>query len=217
MHYKVLATGSSGNATIIKDEILLDCGIPFIKLKDYYRSLKLVFISHIHSDHFNKITVKRLAKERPTLRFAVGPFLVDELLKCGVSKKNIDILKIGKRLAYKEFSIQPVLLYHDVDNYGIRVFLDGKKVLYATDTRTLEGIKAKNYDLYFVEANYNTKDLKERIKSKRRKGNFIYESRVENTHLSLEQCNSFLLENMGDNSEAVYMHGHEEVESNVSE
>ena len=77
--------------------------------------LKLVFISHCHTDHFNRTTVKTLAKERPTLRFAVGPFLVNELLQCGVAKKNIDILQIGTRLKYKTFSLQPIKLYHDVD------------------------------------------------------------------------------------------------------
>ena len=217
MNYNVLATGSSGNATIIENEILLDCGTSFAKLKNYYRKLKLVFISHIHSDHFNKSTVRMLATERPTLRFAVGPFLVKDLIECGVSKKNIDVLQIGKKLNYRAFSLQPVYLYHDVENYGLRLFYGGKKVLYATDTRTLEGIKAKNYDLYLVEANYSDDELKQRIKEKIENREYVYESRVLNTHLSLEQCNDFLLENMGDNSEAVYMHQHQtkEGENNV--
>lgn len=208
MNYNVLATGSTGNATIIENEILLDCGVSFAKLKDYYKSLKLVFISHIHNDHFNKRTVRKLAKERPTLRFAVGPFLVNELLQCGVAKKNIDILQINTRLNYKTFSLQPIKLYHDCENYGLRLFYGQKKVLYATDTKTLEGIKAKNYDLYLVEANYSDEELKERMKEKKKTGQFVYEHRVINSHLSLEQCNDFLLENMGDNSICVYMHQH---------
>lgn len=216
MNYNVLATGSTGNATIIENEILLDCGVSFAKLKDYYKKIKLVFISHCHLDHFNKTTVKMLAKERPTLRFAVGPFLVNDLLQCGVAKKNIDILQIGTRLCYKTFSLQPIKLYHDCENFGLRLFYGQKKVLYATDTKTLEGIKAKNYDLYLVEANYSDEELQARIKEKERTGQFIYEHRVINSHLSLEQCNDFLLENMGDNSICVYMHQHQgkEVENN---
>ena len=218
MIYNVLATGSSGNATIIENKILLDCGVSFAKLKKYYRKLKLVFISHIHSDHFNKTTVRMLAKERPTLRFAVGDFLVKDLIDCGVSKKNIDVLYLGKKLNYKGFSLQPVYLYHDVKNYGLRLFIQEKKVLYATDTSTLEGITAKNYDLYLVEANYSDDELKQRIKEKIENNEYVYEKRVVETHLSLEQCNSFLVDNMGDNSEAVYMHQHQrkEVENDVS-
>lgn len=212
MNYNVLATGSSGNATIIENEILLDCGTSFTKLKKYYRKLKLVFISHIHSDHFNKSTIRMLAAERPTLRFAVGPFLVKDLIECGVPKKNIDVLQIGKKLNYKDFSLQPVYLYHDVENYGLRLFYKGKKVLYATDTRTLEGIKAKNYDLYLVEANYSDEELKQRIQEKIENSEYVYEGRVQNTHLSLEQCNDFLLENMGEHSVAVYMHQHQKRE-----
>ena len=208
MNYKIIETGSSGNATIIENEILLDCGVSFSKLKKYYKDLKLIFISHQHSDHFNKTTVKKLAKERPTLRFAVGPFLVNDLLQCGVAAKNIDILQIGARLKYKTFSLQPIKLYHDVENFGLRLFWGEKKVLYATDTKTLEGIKAKNYDLYLVEANYSDDDIQERIKSKEATGQYVYEHRAINSHLSLEQCNDFLLDNMGDNSTCVYMHQH---------
>ena len=210
MNYNVIATGSSGNATIIENTILLDCGVSFNKLKQYYCKLKLVFISHIHSDHFNKSTVRMLATERPTLRFAVGPFLVKYLIECGVSKKNIDVLKIGKKLNYKTFSLQPIYLYHDVENYGLRLFINKKKVLYATDTRTLEGIKAKNYDLYLVEAHYSDDALQQRIQDNIEHNEYVYEDRVLNTHLSLEQCNDFLLENMGEHSEAVYMHKHKE-------
>ena len=35
MNYNVIATGSSGNATIIENTILLDCGVSFNKLKKY--------------------------------------------------------------------------------------------------------------------------------------------------------------------------------------
>lgn len=47
--YKILASGSSGNAIILRNYILLDCGIAYIQLKPYIKQLKLVFISHIHS------------------------------------------------------------------------------------------------------------------------------------------------------------------------
>ena len=40
-------------------------------------------------------------------------------------------------------------------NVGYRVLFDNYKVFYATDTRTLDGISARNYDLYLVEGNYD--------------------------------------------------------------
>ena len=40
----------------------------------------------------------------------------------------------------------PIKLYHDVPNCGYRIFINDKKIIYMTDTKTLEGITAKNYD-----------------------------------------------------------------------
>ena len=39
---------------------------------------------------------------------------------------------------------------------------------------------------------------------------YYYESRVRNTHLSKGQATDFLLNNMGKNSEYVFMHEHVE-------
>ena len=60
MNYNILASGSTGNCTIINDFIAIDMGIPFNQIKPYYKELKIVFITHQHSDHLNKSTVKQL-------------------------------------------------------------------------------------------------------------------------------------------------------------
>lgn len=192
--------------------ILLDCGVPFRDLKDVYKDLKIVLLTHSHGDHFNKTTIRKLAAERPTLRFACCSWLLSELYQCGVSIHNIDVLEIGRIYNYITFQISPVKLYHDVDNAGWRVFMNAEKAIYMTDTVTLEGITAKNYDLYLVEANYITEELEERIRSKEAAGEYVYEYRVRNVHLSKEKCDEWLLDNIGENSEAVYIHQHVEKE-----
>lgn len=210
MNYKIISSCSTGNATIIRDIILIDCGVTFKKLEKYYKQLKIVLLTHIHSDHFKKETIKKLAQERPTLRFACCEWLLQPLLECGVLRKNIDILQIGTRYDYKLFKIVPIKLYHDVPQCGYRVLFDDYKVIYMTDTRTVEGIVAKNYDLYLVEGNYEEEELEQRIKQKQEEGLYYYESRVRNTHLSKGQATDFLLNNMGENSEYVFMHEHVE-------
>lgn len=192
--------------------ILLDCGVPFRDLKDVYKDLKIVLLTHGHGDHFNKTTIRKLAAERPTLRFACCSWLLSDLYQCGVSVHNIDVLEIGRIYNYITFQISPVKLYHDVDNAGWRVFMNAEKAIYMTDTVTLEGITAKNYDLYLVEANYITEELEERIRSKEAAGEYVYEYRVRNVHLSKEKCDEWLLDNIGENSEAVYIHQHVEKE-----
>lgn len=208
MNYKIISSCSTGNATIIKDIILIDCGVTFKRLEKYYKKLKLVLLTHIHSDHFKKETIKRLAKERPTLRFACCEWLLKPLLECGVQKKNIDILQIGVKYDYKLFKIVPIKLYHDVPQCGYRVLFEDYKVIYITDTKTVEGIVAENYDLYLIEGNYEDEELENRIRIKQEKQQYCYEYRARHTHLSKGQASDFLLKNMGDNSEYVFMHEH---------
>lgn len=208
MNYKVISSCSTGNATIIKDIILIDCGVTFKKLEKDYKKLKLVLLTHIHSDHFKKETIRKLAKERPTLRFACCEWLLEPLLECGVNRNNIDILQIGTKYDYKLFKIVPVKLYHDVPQCGYRVIFDNYKVIYMTDTNTVEGISAKNYNLYLIEANYDEDEIQERIKQKQQECKFIYEFRAKENHLSKQQASEFLINNMGENSEYVFMHEH---------
>jgi len=46
MNYKIISSCSTGNATIIKDIILIDCGVTFKRLEKYYKNLKLVLLTH---------------------------------------------------------------------------------------------------------------------------------------------------------------------------
>lgn len=214
MNYKIISSCSTGNAVIIRDIILIDCGVTFKRLEKYYQKLKIVLLTHIHGDHFKKATIKKLAQERPTLRFACCEWLLEPLLECGVNRKNIDILQIGTRYDYKLFKIIPIKLYHDVPQCGYRVLFDDYKAIYATDTRTLDGITAKNYDLYLIEGNYEDKELEERIRKKQEIQQYCYEYRARYTHLSKGQASDFLLKNMGNNSEYVFMHEHVERKEN---
>lgn len=210
MKYEVIATGSKGNCTVLNNSIAIDMGIPFKALENVYKKLNLVLLTHIHSDHFSKTTIKKLAESRPILRFACCDWLVSDLLDCNVSERNIDVMQIGKIYDYGAFKVSPVKLYHDVPQCGWRVFIGNEKAIYMTDTATLDGISAKNYDLYLVEANYIDEEIQEKIREKQESGQYVYEYRVLRTHLSKEKCDEWLLENMGEHSEYVYLHQHQD-------
>lgn len=207
--YNIISTGSKGNAVVLNDIILIDCGVSFKALKEVYKDLKIVLLTHIHSDHFNRTTLRRLSEERPTLRFACCEWLVTPLLETGITKRNIDVLEIGKIYDYKAFKVSPVKLYHDVPNCGYRLFFGKEKAFYATDTSTLAGITAKDYDLYLVEANHEEEEIQKRISEKKANGEFIYEIRATRNHLSKEQCDAWIYENIS-NGEYVYLHQHQE-------
>lgn len=211
MNYKILNSGSDGNCTLINDILAIDMGVSYKLLTPHVEKLRLVLLTHAHSDHFNKATIRRLAKDRPTLRFGCCKWLVQELINCGVDRSNIDVYEVGLFYDYKLFKLMPVKLYHDVPNCGYRVFYGDEKLIYATDTYTLDGIKAIEYDYYLIEGNYQDE---EELSS--RATNNYYESRVKRTHLSKEYATNWLLENMGLKSEYHWMHEHKRRKNEVT-
>ena len=217
MNYKIIATGSQGNAVVVNDNILVDCGVSFKALKEVYKDLQIVLLTHIHTDHFKPQTLKRLSDERPALRFGCCQWLVKPLVDAGVPKQSIDVYEIGKIYDYGVFKVSPVKLYHNVENSGYRLFFDGEKAIYMTDTGHLQGITAKDYNLYLVEANYDENDLEQRIIEKTATGEYCYELHVAERHLSHEQASEWLMKNMGQNSDYVFLHGHKDREQNENE
>lgn len=206
--YTVIGTGSTGNAVLLNNRILVDCGVSYRDIAPHTRQIQLVLLTHCHGDHFNLSTVRRLAAERPSLRFAGGAWLLQEMVDAGISKRNIDVLECGKMYNYGIASIIPVRLNHNVPNCGYKIHFAGGKVFYATDTNDLNGIFAKDYDLYLVEANYEDEEIRRRIKQKEIDGEFAYEKNVLHNHLSKEKCDAWIYANAGCTSEYVYLHQH---------
>ena len=42
MEYKIISTGSKGNAVVVDGRILIDCGVPFRRLESGHRDLGAV-------------------------------------------------------------------------------------------------------------------------------------------------------------------------------
>ncbi len=206
MKYNIIASGSKGNALIIQDSILIDCGVSFKKLIPYYRDIKVVFLTHIHSDHFNKTTIKKLHQERPSLRFACLEPLLEDLLKI-VDVRQVDLLEAYQSFEYKSIcKVRPIPLYHDVPNHGYVMYVGEYSVFYATDTKDLTDISVKNFDYYFIEGNYRERGIEERIKEKTERGEFVYEYRSMETHMSVEYALAWLSVNARIDSKFVLMH-----------
>lgn len=211
MTWNIIKTGSKGNACIIDGTLLLDVGVPIQTVGPYVNALKAVFVSHIHSDHFNRAAVNYIAAMRPSVRFLGGSWMAKPFLDAGVDIKQIDVLEEGYWYDYKRYSVSPVRLDHDVPNFGLRVRnRRGERLLYAVDTNTLEHVHAKDYDVYLVEANYEDAEICERIRRKEAAGEFVYEHRVLQTHMEKADTLRWLSDNMGDNSSYVLLHGHVE-------
>ena len=216
MDYTIISTGSKGNCVIIGSKVMVDCGVSYKALKPYVKGLQLVLLTHKHSDHIRPSTIRRLQEERPALRFGCGKWLLPSVLACGVSKRKIDVYIPNLKTRYTD-DLQLIMTptKHNVTNCCYRISLNGEKIFYATDCNNLDGIDAKEYDLYMIEANYEDTEIQDRIAEKEANGQYVYEYQVLNNHLSKQKADKFIGENAGINSRFVYLHGHEG--SNFSE
>lgn len=212
MTYNIIATGSSGNAVVIDGCILIDCGVPFKSLAPVINDIKLVLLTHIHKDHFKPSTAAAIHRRRPTVRFGCCEWMVAPLLDAGVSKRMIDVYDFDSGRFYGSglpYAIETEPLTHNVPNCGYRIFgPDGDRLFYATDTGTLDGITAKDYDLYLIEANHTRADLEARAAEKQTAGVYAYEVEAAKNHLSQEQAMDWIYQNIGTKGRYVFLHGH---------
>lgn len=207
-----ISSSSVGNCYIYNQDLMLDVGVAFAKIKPYIKNIKLLCLSHQHGDHLNKKTLKKLLYEKPTIKIVCGEWLVQILVDIGINKKNIFVLELNKKYDLGKYIIELVPAIHDCSNCGYKITIKDNdyKIFHITDTSDISNIDAKNYDLYCIEANYNEELLEEHInqalESEDSENKLFYLNRVKSTHLSSKQAVDFLLENMSDTSEYIYLH-----------
>jgi L-ascorbate metabolism protein UlaG (beta-lactamase superfamily) len=199
---KVIASGSTGNCELYFSSIAVDMGISYSKIKPYKMFIQLVLFSHEHSDHFNIKTIKKLAQERPTLRFGCGAWMLP--LLDGI--KNVDVYELNKWYDYGAFKVCIGKSYHDVDNCFFRIEKNGYKIFRATDSAHLENIEAKDYDLYAIEHNYDEDTVYQIIERQESQGKFAHQKRSINSHLSEQQARDFIFKNRKKTSEVIRLH-----------
>lgn len=212
VNYEIISSSSKGNCIVLNNNILLDCGIAYKHIIKYINNIKIIFISHRHSDHLRPSTIKMIAYQHPNIKFVVAHYLVKDLLELGVLKKNIlCITNLNSWYDIGIFKIKLDMLIHDEPNCSISIDLSGYKVFYATDTSTLDYVNASGYDLYFIEANYETdEEIQKSIDKSREEGKFNYLERVRHTHLSQLQALDWL--NINKSAESVYIFIHQHIE-----
>lgn len=213
MTYNIISTGSKGNAVVIGDQILIDCGVPFKRLSGAIKDVRLILLTHIHSDHFTPRTVASIHSHRPGIRFGCCEWMVKPLLDAGVPARCIDVYSPSHHSMYGgSLSIKPELLVHNVPNCGYHIRMNGERIFYATDTGTLDGVEAKGYDLYMIEANHTQSDIEARVSEKRAAGEFSYEIAAAQNHLSREQAEDWIYQNIGPAGRYIFLHQHIEKE-----
>lgn len=195
--YHVIATGSTGNAVRIQD-IMIDCGIPFAKMKEDLYKVDTLLITHSHSDHVKQSTFNRIRKEFPRICVCAN---YDVAYQYDVDKVvgTAEFKRPGGRL------IHPFDGVHDVPVTGYLIKRDGLNILYMTDTSSVVLPEDVPLDYVFLESNYDERKIREQAKQYKRNGYDPYESVYR--HLSTQKCREFYyVHRRDDNSRLIELH-----------
>ncbi len=198
----IISSGSRGNAVLYHNSILVDCGVSYAKLEPFVRQISIVLLTHSHGDHINIKTLQRLQYERPSVRIGCCGWLLP--LLSGLN--NIDLYEVGMVYNYGDFKVSPFKLYHDVPNCGYRIYKGEHRILHATDTAHLEGISAKGYDLYAIEANYDEEKVEQAIVEAQERGEYCHAYGSVQSHLSWQSAMRFYEANKKETSQIVELH-----------
>lgn len=178
--------------------IMIDCGIPFTKMKEDLYLCDTLLITHTHSDHIKKQTLMRIMSEFPRIKIYGNYDVAYQYPTVNVIGSKAFKLKDGT-------VITPFEGDHDVPVTYYAIQKDDVNVLYATDTCQVENILGLKYDWFFLESNYDEKKLEISARQYKRKGYDPTEASLR--HLSTKQCKTFYFLNRRDkDSKLIELH-----------
>ena len=204
--YNILATGSSGNAIIYLDTILVDVGVSQRKLSPFLDKLELVLLTHIHGDHFKESTILNIHKKRPSVRFGCGAWLFNNLIELGISESQIDVYEMGITYDYGKYEIRAEELHHNVKNCAYYIYGE-KNIFHATDTGKVSHLTAEGMDLIAIERNWNAETMRTVMAKQLANGqDYRHGTLSQMYHLSEQLCNEFVFLNAEEHTEVIYLH-----------
>lgn len=174
--YQILTTGSKGNAILI-DNILIDAGLTTKKLKTLvsFDDIEHVFVSHKHSDHFDKPLIRAFITNGTQVYLPEGvrEKLEEEGKLDWREYDNVHAIPDDCEFECGDYHVTAVPQKHwDIVNYAYVLTKGDERYLYSTDLDTLEpsdlgeGLYGLGkFDIIFLEGNYDEEWLREYIVS----------------------------------------------------
>lgn len=212
MFFDIIASGSKGNATLVKHHntlILIDLGITLVRLNEALHSLNMelkdidaAIFTHEHSDHLNglkSISPKKMYALKGTLPSSLS-----------------NVVNEYEPFIIGEIKITPFPTSHDANNpCGYILEADNEKLVYMTDTgvfieSTLPYVS--NPDYLIIESNH---DIQIEMRTNR---SFRLKQRIlsEVGHLCNEDSAFATLEIIGDKTKEIVL-AHLSEEANTPE
>ncbi len=215
MKVEKIQSNSHGNAVVYGGRFLVDCGVNYKQIKEYreYNHINDVLITHVHSDHYNLETLKKMKRNKPNLNiymykktFLDAIELINDIddydfkwLQNNITRDWEGFKFETKYKDYFEIILHPV--EHDVSNVALSITQNThaggntyyhQRAFHATDCGSLDGIQVVGeYDVFAIEMNYQEKDVFEILSAKESFDEELYNRFIDN-HLSLEQAMAFI-------------------------
>lgn len=180
LDYKIVSSGSKGNCVIIQD-VMVDCGVPFKDIKEDLYNIKYLIITHIHSDHVRLQTLLSIMKQFPQIKI-IGNYEVQQQYFVHT------VANAGYNVETDDYIFTPFECVHDVLTYGYTWVFEGKRILYCTDTASMENAPDGFYDYFFIESNHDEEKL-EAVRGKKKGSYDPYLGGKR--HLSTQQAKGF--------------------------
>lgn len=171
---------------------MIDCGVPFSKMKKDLYMVDTLLLTHTHSDHINVKTLGEIKKKFPRVKiygnWDVGYSYGDYLTKI-IGTAPIELSR--KRIIY------PYDGEHDVPVTYFFIDYAGTKIFYATDTTIIENPYKWKFDYIFCESNYDKVKLNQ-MRESLPSGKYD-PANASFRHLSTQRCKEFYYVNRKDN------------------
>lgn len=182
LDYKIIGSGSSGNCIVIEN-VMIDCGLPFISIKESLYDIDVLLITHKHSDHIKDSTYNRIRKEFPNI-ITIANYEV-------AYKYDVDMIcNEGVPVEAAGYIFLPFRGEHgDVLSYGYCWEYDDQKIIYATDMNNFDNAPDIKFDYLFLESNHDEHKInaiESYYKGKKKYGYDVYAS--AHRHCSTQKC-----------------------------
>ena len=167
----IVHTGSKGNCVIIDNKIMIDVGRSYRELEPLLSDMEVIFVTHRHGDHLNPAVINQMTKKMPW-KVNGNLYMNEDVLEKVKSHKNLTNLIFPSNhiidsntvldlvIDDKKYNFRTFNLYHDVPNQGFVITNElGEKLIYATDTSSLQDAPNEKYDYILIEGNYDEDKL----------------------------------------------------------
>lgn len=151
LEYKVIQTGSKGNCVVVED-VMIDCGIPFSKMKETLYEIKYLLITHQHSDHVKEATLRKIKDMFPKITI-LGNYEVAQRFGVDIIVNN------GFETVTKDYVFKAIKGVHDVLVTGYSWNVKGHDVCYMTDSSTYDFFGDSTFNYFFIEMNHDIKKI----------------------------------------------------------